>query len=112
LLAELARDPVALAAALVELQPPDMGAEGSLHWVRPPAPPTAGAPSPAPRAFNQLALGSYNEKLVIESIREAGTLSRVEIAASTGLTPQAVSRITRNLLTSGLIVQDEGRSAG
>ncbi|MFJ4439886.1 ROK family protein [Streptomyces sp. NPDC088923] len=113
LLAELARDPVALAAALVEPLSADLGTEGSLHWVRPPAPPTAqSTPRPAPRAFNQLALGSYNEKLVIESIREAGTLSRVEIAASTGLTPQAVSRITRNLLTSGLIVQDEGRSAG
>ncbi|WP_433340841.1 ROK family protein [Streptomyces sp. CA-253872] len=113
LLAELARDPVALAAALAELPAPGARAEGSLRWIRPAAPPTArSAPRPAPRAFNQLALGSYNEKLVIESIREAGTLSRVEIAASTGLTPQAVSRITRNLLTSGLIVQDEGRSAG
>ncbi|WP_129288317.1 ROK family protein [Streptomyces sp. GZWMJZ-114] len=113
LLAELARDPVALAAALTGPPAADVAAEGPLHWVRPPAPPTAqSTPRPAPRAFNQLALGSYNEKLVIESIREAGTLSRVEIAASTGLTPQAVSRITRNLLTSGLIVQDEGRSAG
>ncbi|EDY44336.2 ROK family transcriptional regulator, partial [Streptomyces sp. SPB074] len=113
LLAELPRDPVALAAALAGLPATGVRPDGALRWVRPPAPPSAqSAPRPAPRAFNQLALGSYNEKLVIESIREAGTLSRVEIAASTGLTPQAVSRITRNLLTSGLIVQDEGRSAG
>ncbi|GAA3694099.1 hypothetical protein GCM10022224_069540 [Nonomuraea antimicrobica] len=67
---------------------------------------------PAPRAFNQLALGSYNEKLVIESIRQAVTLSRVEIAEQTGLTPQAVSRITRNLLTSGLLTEDERQPAG
>ncbi|MFJ6183251.1 ROK family protein [Streptomyces sp. NPDC092295] len=69
-------------------------------------------PRPVPRAFNQLALGSYNEKLVIESIREAGALSRVEIAEQTGLTPQAVSRITRNLLTAGLLAEDGRQSAG
>ncbi|MEV6421218.1 ROK family transcriptional regulator [Streptomyces sp. NPDC051662] len=69
-------------------------------------------PRPAPRAFNQLALGSYNEKLVIENIREAGALSRVEIAEQTGLTPQAVSRITRNLLTAGLLAEDGRQSAG
>ncbi|MEO3749456.1 ROK family protein [Streptomyces sp. B6B3] len=72
----------------------------------------AGAPTRAPRAFDQLALGSFNEKLVIESIREAGALSRVEIAERTGLTPQAVSRITRNLLTSAFLVEtppDEDR---
>ncbi|ONK12402.1 N-acetylglucosamine repressor [Streptomyces sp. MP131-18] len=63
-------------------------------------------PARTPRAFDQLALGSFNEKLVIESIREAGSLSRVEIAQRTGLTPQAVSRITRNLLTSAFLVED------
>ncbi|MCW1100234.1 ROK family protein [Streptomyces sp. RS2] len=61
------------------------------------------------RAFDQLALGSFNEKLVIESIRVAGSLSRVEIAERTGLTPQAVSRITRNLLTTGFLVADDRR---
>jgi predicted NBD/HSP70 family sugar kinase/transposase len=66
----------------------------------------------APRAFDQLTLGSFNEKVVIESIRTAGELSRVEIAARTGLTPQAVSRIARNLLTSGFLVEAEHRPAG
>jgi predicted NBD/HSP70 family sugar kinase/transposase len=66
----------------------------------------------AHRAFDQLALGSFNEKLVIECIRVAGALSRVEIADRTGLTPQAVSRITRNLLTTGFLTEDERRSAG
>ncbi|MCI3238929.1 ROK family protein [Streptomyces spinosisporus] len=64
------------------------------------------------RAFDQLALGSFNEKLVIESVRVAGSLSRVEIAERTGLTPQAVSRITRNLLTTGFLVEDERRWTG
>jgi predicted NBD/HSP70 family sugar kinase/transposase len=64
------------------------------------------------RAFDQFTLGSFNEKLVIEAIRVSGSLSRVEIAERTGLTPQAVSRITRNLLTTGLLVQEERRMAG
>ncbi|WP_436757627.1 ROK family transcriptional regulator [Streptosporangium sp. V21-05] len=71
-----------------------------------------GGTRPALRAFNQLALGSYNEKLVIESIRQAVSTSRVEIAERTGLTPQAVSRITRNLLTSGLLTEDARQPAG
>lgn len=64
------------------------------------------------RAFDQWALGSFNEKLVIESVRVKGSLSRVEIAERTGLTPQAVSRITRNLLTTGFLVEEERRSTG
>jgi predicted NBD/HSP70 family sugar kinase len=36
----------------------------------------------------------------------------VEIAERTGLTPQAVSRITRNLLTTGFLTEDERRRAG
>lgn len=64
----------------------------------------------AHRSFNQLTLGSYNEKLVIESIRVAGALSRVEIAERTGLTPQAVSGITRNLLTTGFLSESRRRT--
>ncbi|MEV1007253.1 ROK family protein [Streptomyces sp. NPDC049881] len=82
---------------------------GPLVWRRPTGGTVAEPLAPAPRAFDQLALGSFNEKLVIESIREAGSLSRVEIAGRTGLTPQAVSRITRNLLTSAFLVEDSVR---
>ncbi len=78
---------------------------GPLVWRRPTGGSAPEPPRDAPRAFDQLALGSFNEKLVIESIREAGALSRVEIAQRTGLTPQAVSRITRNLLTSAFLVE-------
>uniref|UniRef100_UPI00069D871A ROK family transcriptional regulator n=1 Tax=Streptomyces sp. SBT349 TaxID=1580539 RepID=UPI00069D871A len=81
-------------------------------WQRPAEGVAPEPPPRAPRAFDQLALGSFNEKLVIESIREAGALSRVEIAERTGLTPQAVSRITRNLLTSAFLVEDTHRPAG
>ncbi|UED84107.1 ROK family protein [Streptomyces profundus] len=81
-------------------------------WRRPDEGAAPGPPPRTPRAFDQLALGSFNEKLVIGSIREAGALSRVEIAQRTGLTPQAVSRITRNLLTSEFLVEDVHRPAG
>jgi predicted NBD/HSP70 family sugar kinase len=96
-------------------EPPPPGPEGPGGAPIAPLPDPegpGGAPTRAPRAFDQLALGSFNEKLVIESIREAGALSRVEIAERTGLTPQAVSRITRNLLTSAFLVEtspDEDR---
>ncbi|MCF3965088.1 ROK family transcriptional regulator, partial [Streptomyces fuscigenes] len=89
------------------------GTDAPFLWQREPE----GAVRPRPartalRAFDQLALGSFNEKLVIESIRVAGALSRVEIADRTGLTPQAVSRITRNLLTTGFLTEDERRAQG
>ncbi|GAA3878725.1 ROK family protein [Streptomyces sedi] len=89
----------------------EKGTGGAL-WRRPDDGVLPGPPPRAPRAFDQLALGSFNEKLVIETIREAGALSRVEIAGRTGLTPQAVSRITRNLLTSAFLVEDAHRSVG
>ncbi|MFR9725978.1 ROK family protein [Streptomyces sp. MS19] len=85
---------------------------GAARWQRPEEADAPEPPPRAPRAFDQPALGSFNEKLVIESIREAGALSRVEIARRTGLTPQAVSRITRNLLTERFLVEDVHRPGG
>jgi predicted NBD/HSP70 family sugar kinase len=115
-LAELAQCPNRFAPALHALTEAARGYadapdDAAFVWQRSEARGQRPPRRPAPRAFNQLALGSYNEKLVIESIREAGALSRVEIAQETGLTPQAVSRITRNLLTSGLLAED-GRQTG
>ncbi|TDC59397.1 MarR family transcriptional regulator, partial [Streptomyces hainanensis] len=111
-LLELRQDPHAARPMLDSLldaarsRDADRPGPGPLAWSRPAAG-AAHAPAPrAPRAFDQMALGSFNEKLVIETIREARALSRVEIAERTGLTPQAVSRIARNLLASGLLVED------
>lgn len=58
-------------------------------------------------------LASYNENVVVETIRRAGSISRVELAGRTGLTAQTVSMIARRLLADGLI--EEGpreRSTG
>lgn len=54
---------------------------------------------------NQHDLGSFNEVTIIETIRQAGTISRTEIAEQTGLTQQSVSRILRVLLERGLLAE-------
>jgi len=56
---------------------------------------------------NQYDLGSFNEVTIIETIRQAGTISRTEISEQTGLTQQSVSRILRVLLERGLLAEGE-----
>jgi predicted NBD/HSP70 family sugar kinase/transposase len=55
---------------------------------------------------NQIDLGSFNESVVIETVRLAGSITRGEISERTRLTQQSVSRITRSLLARGLLVED------
>jgi predicted NBD/HSP70 family sugar kinase len=52
---------------------------------------------------NLPSVASFNESVVLDTIRLAGTISRVELAQNTGLTAQTVSTITRRLLADGLI---------
>ncbi|MFG2332234.1 ROK family protein [Streptomyces sp. NPDC048604] len=61
---------------------------------------------------NQPALRSHNTALVLDLLRTAGPagLSRPELAERTGLTPQAVSKITARLRTEGLAA-DAGQRA-
>lgn len=58
---------------------------------------------------------SYNIRIVLESIRLYGPVSRVDVARRTQLTAQTVTNITRELLQAGLIVEaeriQEGRGA-
>ncbi|MET9951406.1 ROK family transcriptional regulator [Streptomyces sp. NPDC006339] len=58
------------------------------------------------------ALRSHNAALVLDLLRAAGEdgVSRLELAAGTGLTPQAVSKITARLRAEGLVT-DAGRRA-
>lgn len=51
-------------------------------------------------------VGSYNRAVVLEAIQASDGISRVEIAASAGLTAQTVSVIVRKLLEDGLVVED------
>ncbi len=58
---------------------------------------------------------TYNVRIVLETIRLYGPLSRVEIARRTQLTAQTVTNITRSLMQSGMIIEadrlQEGRGA-
>ncbi|WP_051812442.1 ROK family transcriptional regulator [Streptomyces sp. NRRL S-340] len=61
---------------------------------------------------NLLALRSHNTALVLDLLRGAGAagISRLELAEGTGLTPQAVSKITARLRERGLAAE-AGRRA-
>lgn len=61
---------------------------------------------------NLLAVRSHNTALVLDLLRTAGAdgISRLELAERTGLTPQAVSKITARLRESGLATE-AGRRA-
>jgi predicted NBD/HSP70 family sugar kinase len=71
-------------------------------------------PAVVRRGTNLDRVGGFNDSVVLDAIRRAEQLlSRVEIAAATGLSGQAISNITRRLLDAGL-VREAGRqkSAG
>jgi predicted NBD/HSP70 family sugar kinase/transposase len=91
-------------------------------WVREPLPAAPGdrpfgLPGPSGPAasmavgggVNHIELGSFNECVVIETIRLAGSITRGEIADRTRLTQQSVSRIARSLLDRGLLVEEQRR---
>lgn len=61
---------------------------------------------------NLLALRSHNTALVLDLLRKAGAegISRLELAERTGLTPQAVSKITARVREQGLAAE-AGRRA-
>ncbi len=55
--------------------------------------------------------GRYNRRLVFDLIRTKGTISRGELVEATGLQPQTIANITRDLLTRGLLTETT-RAAG
>jgi predicted NBD/HSP70 family sugar kinase len=64
------------------------------------------------RGTNLDRVGEFNDTVVLAAIRRAEErLSRVELAAATGLSGQAISNITRRLLDAGL-VREAGRPKG
>ncbi|MGY1500527.1 ROK family protein [Streptomyces sp. QTS52] len=73
---------------------------------------TANGTAAAP-GVNLPALRSHNAALVLDLLRTAGAegISRLELAERTGLTPQAVSKITARLRTEGLAAQAGHRAS-
>ncbi len=53
----------------------------------------------------------YNERIVLETIRLNGPLSRAQVARRTELTPQTISNITAQLMERNLVVET-GRKQG
>ncbi|MFE6687968.1 ROK family protein [Streptomyces sp. NPDC057743] len=92
---------------------PEGGSERPQTGIRPAgvAAPEAARASPVPGA-NLLALRGHNAALVLGLLRAAGEegVSRLELAERTGLTPQAVSKITARLRADGLVAE-AGRRA-
>ncbi|WP_246143790.1 ROK family protein [Actinacidiphila oryziradicis] len=127
---DAAQHPSSSARVLLDLATALRG-PGTVRWIREPLPAAPGerpsgaagplhADGPLHAAMNaggaganQIDLGSFNECVVIETVRLAGAITRGDIAARTRLTQQSVSRITRSLLERGLLVEDRKRqSAG
>ena len=59
------------------------------------------------RGGDTTGLRAYNERLMITAIRQAGALSKAEIARTTGLSGQAATVIVNSLLDEGLLVKRE-----
>ncbi|MCY4590931.1 MAG: ROK family transcriptional regulator [Alphaproteobacteria bacterium] len=59
------------------------------------------------RGEDSTGLRAYNERLMIAAIRQAGALSKAEIARTTGLSGQAATVIVNSLLDDGLLVKRE-----
>ena len=55
------------------------------------------------RGTNLQSVRSYNEKLVLQLIREHGELSKAEATIATGLSANAMSQIFRTLESSNLL---------
>ncbi|MFB0835390.1 ROK family transcriptional regulator [Arthrobacter halodurans] len=59
------------------------------------------------RGTNLGRLGDFNQAVIFESIRRAKDgISRVELAESTGLSPQTISNVVRRLIDDSLIRED------
>lgn len=72
-----------------------------------------GGPPGRTTGVNLLALRSHNTALVLDLLRTAGPdgISRLELAERTGLTPQAVSKITARLREEGLAAEAGHRAS-
>jgi predicted NBD/HSP70 family sugar kinase len=61
------------------------------------------------RGSSQSGVRLYNERLVLSLVRTHGSLPKAEIARLTGLSPQTVSVIVRQLETEGFLVKGESQ---
>ena len=60
------------------------------------------------RASGLQQLRSYNRQVILQALRQGGSLSRAELARASGLTPQAIANIVDQLIELGF-VREAGR---
>ncbi|WP_022900822.1 ROK family transcriptional regulator [Humibacter albus] len=62
---------------------------------------------------NLPAVGGYNQAVVLDAVRRSvDGVSRVEVAASTGLSAQTVTNVVRRLIDDGLVAEAGTRAGG
>ena len=59
------------------------------------------------KGSNQVAIRSYNERLVLQLIREEGAVTKADATRATGLSPNAISTIFRTLEEEGFLLRNE-----
>ncbi|WP_316860922.1 ROK family transcriptional regulator [uncultured Cohaesibacter sp.] len=59
------------------------------------------------KGSNQVAIRSYNERLVLQLIRDHGAVTKAEATRATGLSPNAISTIFRSLEADGFVLRNE-----
>ncbi len=59
------------------------------------------------RGSNQVGVRLYNERLALSLIRQQGSLPKAEIARQTGLSPQTISVILKQLESAGLVRKEK-----
>lgn len=64
-----------------------------------------------PVARRETSVGPGSRALVVDLIRSAGAISRVELTQATGLTQPSISNIVRKLLDDGVVRETGGRVA-
>ena len=65
------------------------------------------APLLRPRGSNQVGMRQFNERVVLQAIRQHGSLPKADLARLTGLTAQTIGLITTRLEDDGLLIRHE-----
>jgi len=67
--------------------------------------PTRPAPLLRPRGSNHVGMRQFNERVVLQAIRQNGSLPKADLARLTGLTAQTIGLITTRLEEDGLLIR-------
>ncbi len=65
------------------------------------------APLLRPRGSNHVGMRQFNERVVLQAIRQNGSLPKAELARLTGLTAQTIGLITTRLEDDGLLIRQQ-----